>query len=357
MSGVGVGVLGCGDVSGKYFRGMKPFDVLDVVACADVDPQRARASAEAFGIARACSRQELLADPDVEIVVNLTPPLAHCEVNLEVIAAGKHLYSEKPLAATVVEGRAIIAAARDRGVRVGCAPDTFLGGALQTCRKLVDEGAIGRPVAATAFYLEGGHQDWHPDPRFFFAAGAGPMLDMGPYYLTALVALLGPVRRIAGVTSRAAHERTIQSEPLRGTRFAVEVDTHIAGTLEFASGAVASVAMSWDVPGATTVPHIEVHGTDGSLIAPDPNRHDGIVRVRRPGEPAWQDVQLTHDATVPRGIGVADLARAIRTGQPHRASGELALHVLEAMCAFQDSSDAGAHIALDTTCERPAALD
>jgi predicted dehydrogenase len=241
-------------------------------------------------------------------------------------------------------------------VRVGCAPDTFLGGGHQACRELVDGGAIGRPVAASAFFMCPGHERWHPSPAFYYAAGGGPMLDMGPYYITALVNLIGPVARVSGITARTRAQRTIASEPLRGQTIDVEVATHVAGTLEFASGAVVSIATSFDVPKHRHTP-IELYGTDAALLVPDPNRFGGPVELAKAGG-EWQAQPIEHryaDANY-RGIGVADLALALRSGAPHRCSGELALHVLEVMEAFQRSSDGGRHVSIKSRPPRPAPL-
>lgn len=355
MKRVGVGVIGCGMISEEYLRGMAMFDILDVVACADLDIELARSTSQEFGIARACSPQELFEDPDVELIVNLTPPLAHVGVNLEAIAAGKHIYCEKPLGVDVAEGEATITAARERDLLVGSAPDTVLGGTLQTVRKLIDEGAIGTPVAACGFFVCPGVEHIIPHPRLYYGRGGGPMLDMGPYYVTAMISLLGPARRVTGSASATRLDRTTAFGPLVSTKIPVEVKTHITGTIEFASGAIATVMMSWDVWGST-LPFLEIYGTAGALTGPDPDYYDRGVRIMRAGQTEWEDVELTHDPTVIRGIGVADMAYALRTGRPHRANGAVALHALEIMCAFEKSCDTGAHVDLTTTCERPAAL-
>ena len=305
---------------------------------------------------RACSVDELLRDESIEIVVNLTIPAAHVEVGLQAIAAGKHVHSEKPLGLNVADASRLVHAAARRGLRVGCAPDTFLGGGHQACRQLVDAGAIGRAVAGTAFFMCPGHERWHPAPAFYYAAGGGPMLDMGPYYITALVNLIGPVARVAAITSRAQARRTITSEPQRGQIIAVEVATHVAGTLEFASGAVVSMATSFDVPKHRHAP-IELYGTEASLMVPDPNRFGGPVELARAGDD-WQAQPIVHghaDGNY-RGIGVADLAHALCNDRPQRCSGELALHVLEVMEAFQVSSDSGRHVAIKSRPPRPAPL-
>jgi predicted dehydrogenase len=292
----------------------------------------------------------------IQIVVNLTIPAAHVEVGLRALAAGKHVHSEKPLGLTTAEARPLLHMAKERGLRVGCAPDTFLGGSHQTCRKLIDEGVIGRPLAGSAFFMCPGHERWHPNPAFYYAKGGGPMLDMGPYYITALVNLIGPVARVAGMTSRARAEREITSEPMKGTMIPVEVATHVAGTLEFASGAVVSIAMSFDVPRHRHRP-IELYGTAGSLSVPDPNRFFGAIELATAAKD-WTEQPTEHPYASGnyRIIGVADLAHAIRSGRPHRASGELAFHALEVMEAFQLSSERGTHVTIESRPERPAML-
>ena len=353
---VKVGVVGCGNISGAYFEGCKPYDILEIVACADLDMDRARAKAAQYGVPGACSTQALLADPEISVVVNLTVPLAHAEVNLAAIEAGKNVHCEKPLAATREDGRKVMQAAARRGVLVGGAPDTFMGGGAQTCRKLIDEGAIGEPVAATAFVVGHGHEGWHPDPAYFYDIGGGPMLDMGPYYITALVNLIGPIERVTGSTRVTFPERTITSQPLAGSRIQVRVPTHIAGILDFANGAVGTVITSYDV-WAANLPVIEIYGTEGTICVPNPNGFGGPVRLHRHGEDeGWREVPLTHSAEVRRGIGVADMAYALTSGRPHRAGGELAYHVLDVMEAFDDASKSGKHVEIQSTCARPAAL-
>jgi predicted dehydrogenase len=351
---VKVGIIGCGNISGIYLKNCKLMEILEPLACADLVKERAEAAAEEHGL-EACTVEGLLADPRIELVLNLTVPKSHAAVDLAAIEAGKTVYQEKPLAVTREDGRRVLEAARQKGVRVGGAPDTFMGAGIQTCRKLIDDGAIGRPVAATAFMLCAGHESWHPDPEFYYEAGGGPMLDMGPYYLTALVALLGPIRRVTGSTQISFPERTVTSQKKRGKKIAVETPTHHAGVMDFVSGAVGTIITSFDVQ-AHNLPRIEIYGSQATLSVPDPNGFGGPVRIRRRGGD-WQDVALTHSYEQnSRGIGPADMAVALRTGRRHRASGELNYHVLDAMLAFEDASKAGRHIELESTCERPAPL-
>lgn len=351
---VKVGIIGCGNISSAYFKGCGAFPILDVVACADIVKERAEAKAEEYGVT-AYTVDELLADPDIQIVINLTIPKAHAEVSLDTIAARKNVYCEKPLAVTRDDGQRVLAAAEAQGVLVGCAPDTFLGGGIQTCRKLIDDGWIGQPVAATAFMTGHGPESWHPNPHIFYQQGAGPMFDMGPYYLTALVNLLGPISRVTGSAQISFPRRLITSQPHCGTHIDVTVPTHVTGVMDFERGIVGTIITSFDV-WAASLPRIEVYGSEGSLSVPDPNTFGGPVRIWRPEAEGWQEMPLTHSADVGRGIGVADMAYALLSGRPHRASGELAYHVLDLMHSFVDASGSGSHVTLQSSCSRPAAL-
>ena len=368
MQPVRIGLIGCGTISPAYLRAAKTFGVLDFVACADVNPEAAQRTHERFNVP-AISVEELLGRDDIEAVLNLTIPAAHAEVNLAAIAAGKHVYCEKPFGLDAAEGERVLAAADAAGVRTGCAPDTFLGGGHQSVRQLIDHGAVGKPVAGTAFMMGRGPESWHPNPAFYYQPGGGPLFDMGPYYLTALVHVLGPVRRVAAITGRGRHRRVIGSEPSAGEReglaprmkkphageaIDVRVDTHAAGTLEFASGALVTVVMSFDVQRHSNH-NIEIHGTEASLSAPDPNGFGGKVYVASGRD--WQERALTHGYTENmRSIGLADMCTGIRSGRPHRCDGRLAQHVLEVMAAFGASSAERRHIDIQSSPERPAPL-
>jgi predicted dehydrogenase len=307
-----------------------------------------------FGIARACSPDEALADPAIDVIINLTVPQAHAAVALAAVRAGKSVYNEKPLTLRREEAQTLLAEAKQRGVLVGCAPDTFLGGGIQTCRELIDAGAIGTPVAATAFMVGHGPEGWHPSPDFYYQVGGGPLFDMAPYYLTALINLLGPVRRVSGSARASFPTRTIGSEPRKGTVIPVETPTHVATTLDFASGAIGTLITSFDV-WSHTLPSIEIYGSEGSLSVPDPNTFGGPVRLRRAGETEWTTIAVTRPYTEnSRILGVADLVQAIASGRPQRASGDLAYHVLDIMHAALESSDQGRHIAIASSCDRPA---
>lgn len=359
METVKVGVVGCGCISGIYFSNMcRTFSgILEVVACSDLIKERSKAKEKEFIGVKAVSNKVLFADPEIKIVVNLTQPRNHAKVAFMALKAGKSVHNEKPLAIKRRDAEKMLAMAKEKGVLVGGAPDTFMGGGIQTCRKLIDDGAIGTPVAATAFMMCHGHESWHPDPEFYYEVGGGPMFDMGPYYLTALVNLLGPAKRVTGSARITFPTRTITSEKKNGKVVQVEVPTHVAGVVDFASGAVATIITSFDV-WSHTLPCIEIYGSKGSLQVPDPNGFGGPVRLRKAGDSQWQEVPLTHGyAENMRGLGVADMARALTNkGRPHRPSGELANHVLDIMHAFHDASNKGRHVELKTTCQRPAAM-
>lgn len=358
MQTINIGIIGCGNISAAYLRTAQVFRILEVTAVADLDHSRACARAEEFGVPRACSVAELLADPDIQIVVNLTNPQAHTEVSLAALAAGKHVYTEKPLAVTREDGKRVVAKAHETGLRLGAAPGTFLGGGLQTCRKLIDDGAIGRPVACAAFMMSHGHEHWHPDPAYYYQPGAGPMFDMGPYYLTALTTLLGPVKRVAGSAGIQIPERIITSQPRYGEKIQVNTPDHVTGTLDFEGGAIGTIITTF-ATWHSELPRIEIYGTEGTLSVPDPNSLGGPVRLCAAGQREWTDVPLTHGHTDGRnqwGIGVADMAHAIASGRPHRATGEQAYHVLDLMQAFLDSSASSRHVKINSTFQRPAPL-
>jgi predicted dehydrogenase len=351
------GIVGCGNISSIYMENCQKFDHLELVACADLDVQRAQSQAEKFGIPKACSVQELLADPEIQLVINLTIPKAHAAVCIQALEAGKHVYTEKPLAVTRKEGRQILETAKKLNLLVGSAPDTFLGAGIQTAIHLIEQGEIGVPVGASAFMIGRGHEHWHPDPAFYYDIGGGPMFDMGPYYLTALVSLLGPIERISGSTRISYPERTVTSEPKAGTKIQVATPTHISGIIDFTSGAIGTITTSFDAFGGSSLPPIEIYGSEGTLLVPDPNTFSGSVRIRKRDEKEFVEVPLSYGYSHnSRGLGVADMAQAILDGGKYRANGELAYHVLEAMHGFHDSSNNGTHYMMESTCERPESL-
>lgn len=369
-----VGLIGCGVISDIYLKTCQTFDALDIVACASLDPAESRATASAYGIPRACDAEEIIADPDIDVVLNLTNPVAHAPINEACLVNSKHVYVEKPFAATLDEGRKVLASARERGLLIGGAPDTFLGGRWQTCRKLIDDGVIGKPIAATAFMCNHGVERHHPNPATWYKPGGGPLLDMGPYYLTALISLLGPVSRVCGMASRGFAEREIESEPRRGQKIGVEVDTNVHGLLAFASGATATMLTSFDV-WDSTLPRLEIYGEKGTISIPDPdpifgpNRFEGPVyfrtretarwtyRPRVQGLENWEVAENHHGFNEDsRGLGLLDLCYAVRNGRAPRASGEMALHVLEIMSSIQHSSDQRRFVDIESTCRIPAPL-
>jgi len=360
MERVRVGVIGTGAISGAYLGMAKNFPIVEIAACADLNKEAAQKKAAEFGVTRVLSVDELIADPSIEIVLNLTIPKAHVPVSMRAIEAGKHTYLEKPLGVDREDGRKLLDAARKKNLRVGCAPDTFLGVGIQTARKLIDDGAIGRPVAFTAFMMGPGHESWHPNPQFYYEAGGGPMFDMGPYYLTALLNLLGPVKRVMGMATIAIADRTIGSQPLKGTKIRVETPDHIAGTIEFENGAMGTIIQSFATRFAEFGgPHrqpITIFGTGGTMRVPDPNQFDGPVHVRRNEDAEWTQSPHPFVAGYGRSVGLADMAYAIRSGRPHRCSAEQAFAVLEVMQAFLDSSSKGAAVKPSGAYSRPAPM-
>jgi predicted dehydrogenase len=352
-----VGIIGCGNICQAYFNGAKIFRMMKVVACADINHEAAEAKAKENGCV-AQSVDELLANPEVDLVINLTIPAVHAEVSLRALKAGKHVHCEKPLAVHLADAKAVLDLAASKNLLVGCAPDTFLGAGLQTCRKLVDDGWLGRIVGGTAFMMGRGPESWHPNPAFFYQIGAGPMFDMGPYYITALVHLLGPVKRVTAFTTRAFEVRTATCEAQFGKQLPVEVPTHNVGAIEFHSGPVITATISFDVYAHHHKP-IELYGTEGSLQVPDPNTFGGPVALWTPTQKEWKEQSFSHRyATNVRSIGAADMAMAIlsKGKHPHRSSGALAYHVLEVMHSFEASSKKGAAIDIVSKPPQPAPL-
>jgi predicted dehydrogenase len=357
MSGakkLNVGIVGCGKISDAYFKTCQKYSSLEVTASADLDITRAQAKATEYGLAHAYTVDELMKDSNIDLVINLTIPQAHAPIGIAALRAGKHVYSEKPLAVTREEGKELLEAAAATKLRVGSAPDTFLGGGIQTCIKLIEDGWIGQPMGASAFMIGRGHEHWHPDPEFYYKAGGGPMFDMGPYYLTALVSMLGPIARITGSVKTSYPERTILSQPKFGQKIQVEVATHVSGVMDFHSGVIGTIITSFDAFGGNNLPRIEIYGSEGTLNVPDPNTFGGPILIRRKDAKEWTELPLTHGfAEGARGLGVLDMVRGIQEDRPHRASGELSYHVLEAMHGFHDSSDQGKHYIMESVCEKP----
>ncbi|WP_103347581.1 Gfo/Idh/MocA family protein [Amycolatopsis sp. CA-128772] len=355
MSGgpVGVGIVGAGVISGTYLENLTAFPDVRVRWVADLDTERAAARAAEYGVPRSGTVAGLLADPDVEIVVNLTVPVAHVEIGLAALEAGKHVWAEKPLALDRQTGRKLLDRAREKNLRVASAPDTVLGAALQTARRAVDAGRIGRPLTALALFQVPGPEAWHPAPEFYFQAGGGPLLDMGPYHLTALVHLLGPVRRVTAAGARARDTRVIGAGPRAGTEFPVSVTTTVTALVEFET-ASAQVVLSFD-SALRRAGLVELTGTLGTAVLPDPNRFDEPTRLHLLGHEEPEELAPQGHAAS-RGTGTLELARAIRAGVPERASGELAYHVLDAMLAIDESLTRGQSVEVASTVEVPPAL-
>jgi predicted dehydrogenase len=354
---IGIGILGCGNISGIYFKNLTTrFPWLEVRACCDLDPERSNEKGAAHGVEVEPDAEALLAREDIQIVLNLSTPPAHSPLNRMILESGKHVYVEKPFALSNQEGEEVLTLAKEKNLLIGCAPDTFLGAGIQTARRLIDEGRIGDVVSCNAYMMCHGHESWHPDPEFYYAKGGGPMLDMGPYYLTALVNCVGPVRQVSGMTGTAFAERVIGSEKKKGQRIPVDTPTHLTGNLRFDNGAIGTIVTSFDV-WKSQHPRIEIHGTEGSLQVPDPNGFGGKVQIGK-GKEEWEDIELQPEcyAGNSRGIGLADLALAVAGERNARASGDLALHVLELMLAFETSSNSGTHVEISSRGIRPEPL-
>jgi predicted dehydrogenase len=349
---VRVGLIGCGKISQAYLRANYPN--VAYVACADIDQARAKATAENYRL-QALPVSELLSDHNVDVVCNLTVPRAHAEISSAALDKGKHVYMEKPLGLDREEGAGLLNVADEKGLAIGCAPDTFLGAGLQTCRRLIDEGRIGVPTAATANMVSHGPEHWHPDPAFFYQRGGGPLFDMGPYYLTALVTLLGPISRVAGASSGVGVDRRVRSGPRTDQILPVDTATHVAGVLEFAGGTLGTIVTSFDVWGSN-LPRLEIHGTEGSLSLPDPNTFGGPVRLFPAGATEWEDVPTDGFELQRRGIGLSNLAGSLAGTDHNRASGRLAYHVLDAMVSLIESGEQGKYVDLTSTVDRPPAL-
>jgi predicted dehydrogenase len=342
---VGVGVIGAGVISTEYLKNLTTFPDLEVRFIADIDEERARSQAATFGVPGSGSVTELLADDSIEIVVNLTLPRVHVEVALQALAAGKHVWSEKPFSLDRESGRQLLDAAHAAGLRVATAPDTFLGAGIQSARRLVESGAIGAPLTALTLMQSPGPESWHPNPDFLFQEGAGPLFDIGPYYITTLVQLFGPVAKVSAAVSKARETRIIGSGPRAGEEFTVTVPTHVSALYEFESGQTAQCVFSFDSKLSRV--QFEVAGAEGTLVVPDPNTFVGELTIHR----SRDDIETipSHGATTTRGTGVLELARAIRAGRPERASGEQAYHVLDVMVATIEAGTSGIPSIVEST--------
>ncbi len=347
-----VGLVGCGVIAHNYVKGSAAFPSFDIVACADVSAAAARAFGETYGL-RVLAVDELVSDSDVDVVLSLTPPAVHGEIARAAFAHGKHMYTEKPLAATLEEARCLVADAEARGLRLGCAPDTFLSSPYEAGRELLERGDIGRPLGATARFLVGGPDDWHPNADVFYQPGGGPLLDIGPYYLTAIASLLGSYRAAAGFATTPTPRRTLGVGPRAGTEFSVDVPTHVLAALQLESGALASLAVSFEA-NEQYESTLVVHGSEGTLELPDANAFDGDLRVRM-GRGEWETVPYaSRGAQDTRGIGLHEMIEALQEQRPHRASGELGLHVLEAAYAVLEASARGESVRIESQVSREA---
>jgi predicted dehydrogenase len=352
MSAVGVGVIGAGVISDAYIKSMQSFPDLKVHAIGDLRPEAAKEKAEQYGIETHGGPEAVLNHPDVEIVVNLTIPIAHVEVALAAVAAGKHVWSEKPFSLDQDSGLKLLSTAKDAGLRLGCAPDTILGPGLQESRRIIERGEIGTPLTALTLMQSPGPESWHPNPAF--QEGAGPLWDIGPYYLTTLVQLFGPVAAVAGLGSKSREKRTIGSGPLAGTDFDVTVPTHVSALAKFESGQSSQSIFSFDSP-LPRAGFVEITGSEATLAVPDPNAFAGEIKIRRRGAADWETLATT-TATAERGTGVLDMARAIRENRPHRATGALAFHIVDVMASITQSIDTGAFVDVTSTVEVAAIL-
>ncbi|MGV8883330.1 MAG: Gfo/Idh/MocA family protein [Rhodoglobus sp.] len=347
-----VGIIGVGNISEQYLANLPTFSGLRLVAVADLNEVRAREVAAEHGV-RALTVDEILADPEIDAILNLTIPAAHVEVGTRALKAGKHVFAEKPLGLNPAEALPMLDLADELGLRVGSAPDTVLGTGIQTAREALDSGAIGEPLAAQVFWSAPGHELWHPAPAFYYQAGAGPLLDMGPYYLTALVHFFGPVVRVTGLASRSSRERSIASGPNAGTPIPVSIDTHISALLEHENGLTSTVTVSFEI-WKTRAAQFEVFGTTGTISVPDPNAFSEPVEIATSDDREWRTIPDSAGYIgTGRGVGLADMADAIENDRPHRASGRLALHVLEIMDSILTSSAQRATVPITSTTMRP----
>ncbi len=374
MKKLRVGLIGCGVISDIYLTTCRKFEILDIVACASLDPEQSKEKAEQYGIPRVCSSDEIIRDPDIDCILNLTIPSVHAEISLAALENNKHVYSEKPFVTRLEDGRRILELAGSKGLYVGNAPDTFLGSRLQTCRNLIEKGIIGKPTGVAAFAGTHGVERHHPNPDFYYKPGGGPLFDLGPYYLTAMIALLGPVARGCGFSKKTFNERMIESQPRNGEFIKVEVDTHVCGMLEFSNGVVGTIMTSFDI-WDSQLPRLEIYGENGTICIPDPDPVHGAnifggdvlyktketarwnYKPRAQGLDEWDSAEMNHGFEEDsRGLGLADMAYAIHNSRPHRANGEMAFHVFEVMMGILESSKSGKYSVFQSSCNVPAPL-
>lgn len=361
MKKVKIGVIGCGMISEVYMKNIKDrFGNMELVSCADLLPEAAKKRAKQFHI-KACSVEELLSDPEIEIVLNLTIPQEHAKISMQALKAGKCAYSEKPLATDWEEGEELITYARGHQLLIGSAPDTFLGDGLQQVHRMLERGDIGKPFAAQAFMLSRGPEHFHPNPAPFYRAGAGPMLDWGPYYITTLVALFGPASKVSGAGKNVFPKRKVlsQNSPKYGEEFKVEVPTYITALIEFKSGMLVTLTLTFDLKNAyweSNMPYIQIYGTDGVINVPDVNKFEGPIEIRRDGKETERIAVEGYFTENCRGMGLAEMAHALRTGEPFRTDGQLGRHVSEIMLGILKSVESGEPYTLRSTCRQPEML-
>ena len=353
-----IGVIGCGNISDIYLNNLsKIFVNTKVYACCDLESEKAKAASEKYSIKKIMTLNEMLAEPAIDIILNITTPKTHYSICKEVLLAGKHVYVEKPLALTYEEGKELVSIANRKGLYIGCAPDTFMGAGLQTCIDLINRGAIGKPIAGAAYMMCSGHESWHPNPEFYYDIGGGPLFDMGPYYITALVRMLGRVKSVFATGRKAFEERTITSKAKFGQKIPVNVNTHNTGIIYFENGAVVTLVTSFDVI-THSMPPIEIYGTEGSIKVPDPNTFGGPVMLATRKDRKYTEMPLISNYYEnSRGIGLSETILAIEENRINNASGKLALHVLEIMEAFIKSSEQGMIIQLESTPSNTVSLD
>ncbi len=361
MKKISIGIIGCGNISRAYVNGLSIFPFIEIKACASLHMATAEKLSKECDIPNAWSVEKLLYDPEIKVVVNLTPPQSHTSVNLQILKAGKHLYTEKPFALTRKDAAKVLNLAKTKGLKISCAPDTFMGGGQQTARKLIDDGNIGFPTAAVAFMCCAGHERWHPNPEFYYKSGGGPLLDMGPYYITSLVNLLGPVDKVCSMSKITFPERIIGNGKKKGNKISVETDTHISSQILFESGVIATLIMSFDVQ-SCNLPMIEIYGTKGTLIVPDPNIFKGPVKLRLIGKreknvDPWNLIPIDSPyIDNVRGIGTAELIYSIENARPNRGSGELGYHVLDVMLSIIESAHTNKFISIKSKVTKPEPL-
>lgn len=351
-----IGIIGCGIISGAYLKGMALHKDCEVVACADLSEEAAQSRAKEFSIPRVMGTEELINDPEVELILNLTHPQVHAAINLKILEAGKHAYCEKPFCFDLEEGRKVLDMAEQKGLQVACAPDTVLGNGIQGARHAIESGLIGEPLAAQAFLVGRGPEHWHNNPEFYYKVGGGPLWDMGPYYLNSLIQLIGEFDDVCGRTKISFSQREILSERFRGKMIDVETPTHLTGVIGMKSGVLATITFSFDVFGGHQLPKFEIYGTQGTLQVPDPNRFDGQILYKLRDTEEWVEYENPFQNNEMRGLGVAEMIRAAQEGRPCRAHGKYAFHVAELITRFHESEISGRREKITSSVNQPLAM-